>query len=312
VGAPVSLRELPGPDAPPLGPWAGSLLDAGTGARVFVRRVPDSTGAEPAVFVHGLGGAATNWTDLAWLLADVVDGYAVDLPGFGYSEPAADGRYRLDAHVDAVQGVIRRLERGAVHLFGNSLGGAVAVRLAADHPDLVRSLTLVSPALPDLTPWRLHDPRLLVLLTPGVRGIAQRRLSSVPAAARARRMLRLCYADPTRVHPDRVDQVIAEIERRDRVSWANRALLGSLDGLARANLEPGSRSLWRQAAALEVPTLLLWGRKDRLVNVAVGHRAHRRIRGSKLVIYPDCGHVAQLEAPERVAAEAWRHVTAAR
>lgn len=102
------------------------------------------------LFVHGLGGSAANWTALMARLGGDLDGEAVDLPGFGESAPPADGDLGLSGHVRAVTGYLEASGRGPVHLFGNSLGGAVAVRLAALRPDLVRSLTLVSPALPEL------------------------------------------------------------------------------------------------------------------------------------------------------------------
>ena len=59
------------------------------GTQTFVRRTPATRpGAEPALYVHGLGGSSQNWTDLAYLLADRLDGEAIDLPGFGHSDPA--------------------------------------------------------------------------------------------------------------------------------------------------------------------------------------------------------------------------------
>jgi len=70
--------------------------------------------------------------------------------------------------------LIETLDAGPVHLVGNSMGGAVAVRLAARRPDLVRTLTLISPALPVLRPRRGTDPRLLLLMLPGVSNLVTR------------------------------------------------------------------------------------------------------------------------------------------
>ena len=126
---PVGLRQ----------PWPGSFAGS-----LFVRQGP--RGAEPGLFVHGLGGSATNWTDLMELLGDAVDGQALDLPGFGRSAPPADGRYTVGAHARAVVHHLEASRRGPVHLFANSLGGAVSIRVAVDRPDLVRTLTLVSPS----------------------------------------------------------------------------------------------------------------------------------------------------------------------
>ena len=179
-----------------LPPWPGTLEDG-----VFVRRGP-GPGTEPALFVHGLGGASTNWTDLMGLLAATVEGEALDLPGHGRSDPPPSGSYRLRTHVDAV---VRRLEArsGPVHLFGTSLGGAVSTRVEALRPDLVRSLTLVSPALPSLRPKKGSDPRLPLLLLPGLSQLASRALARRTPEQRARAVLQLCYGDPSRIAPER-------------------------------------------------------------------------------------------------------------
>src|SRR3954447_18640057 len=144
-----------------LPPWPGAQL-AVRGGEVFVRRTPWTgpvDGAEGpherALYVHGLGGASTNWTDLAALLAVRFDGWAVDLPGFGGSAPRRRPRYSIRGRVRAVVDVLEHVRDepgdGAgrpVHLVGNSLGGLVSVFVASRRPDLVASLTLISPAMP--------------------------------------------------------------------------------------------------------------------------------------------------------------------
>src|SRR4051812_19468620 len=94
AAAVLSSTPLPRPEAL-LPPWPGEDV-AVHGGEVFVRFTPwrgpveESGGAAPrerALYVHGLGGASTNWTDLAALLAVRVEGWAIDLPGFGRSQP---------------------------------------------------------------------------------------------------------------------------------------------------------------------------------------------------------------------------------
>src|SRR5262249_991595 len=134
----------------PIPAWPGELVSLGD-LEVFTRTAPArDSGAEQAIFVHGLAGSASNWTDLMGLLSDDFGGEALDLPGFGYSPPPPKRDYSIDAHTQSVVRLIEKRDRGPVHLFGNSLGGAIATRLAGTRPDLVRSLTLISPALPDL------------------------------------------------------------------------------------------------------------------------------------------------------------------
>ena len=289
----LSERELPAHEG--VRPqWPGRQV-----GDLWVRRGPD--GGEPGLFVHGLGGSATNWTDLMGELAGVVDAEAVDLPGFGFSPPPADGRYTVGAHARAVIAHLERRGRGPVHLFGNSLGGAVSTRVAADRPDLVRTLTLVSPALPSLRPTKGSDPRLPLLLLPGLSSIAVRRLAAQTPEQRARGVLQLCFGDPSQIPPQRLAEAAEEVRRRNALAHTQDAFTLSLRGLIGSYLGGSNRSLWAKAARVKAPTLLVWGDRDRLVDVALAPRAARTYPDVRLLVLPGVGHVAQMERPELVA-----------
>jgi pimeloyl-ACP methyl ester carboxylesterase len=295
----ADLSVLPGPDDRPLPAWPGAAIDVGA-QRLFVRSA-GTAGSPVAVFVHGLGGSATNWTDLMALLADRFDCRAIDLPGFGNSAPPVSGSYALDVHVRAVIDYIESACHGAVHLFGNSLGGAVTARVAAARPDLVSSLTLVSAALPSYRPKVGSDTRMPLLLVPGLSRLALRGLSRHSAERRTRAIIELCFADPDLVSGIRFDEAVEEMRKRRSVAWYDDALTLSLRGLVRAYLQPGSDGLWRQTARLRLPVLIVHGSKDRLVPVAVSRRAARAIPGARLVVLEEAGHVAQIEQPYGVA-----------
>jgi pimeloyl-ACP methyl ester carboxylesterase len=296
---PAPAPGLPGPGEPPVPAWPGSEVEL-DGQLLYVRRAGRDD-APPAVFVHGLGGSSTNWTDLMALLAGRVDGYAPDLPGFGRSGPSPTGRYGLDTHARAMVAFLRHLDRGPVHLFGNSLGGAVAVRIAAEHPELVRSLTLISPALPQYRMRRTSDPRLALLLFPGLASLVDKERAKAGAERAVRDVLALCAVDPSLIHEDRVRDLVDDYRRRRKLPWAQPALAGSLRGLVRSYFEPGPRNLWRQLGTVEAPTLVVWGDHDRLVPHALGPAAVRRLRYGRLLAVPDAGHIAQIERPELVA-----------
>ena len=296
--AAASQPALPGPGEPPLPEWPGEQADLGT-HRLYVRRA-GTPGAEPAVFVHGLGGASTNWTDLMALLADRVDRHAPDLPGFGWSDPPANGRYGLDTHADAVVAYLKTLG-GPVHLLGNSLGGAVSVRVAAEHPHLIRTLTLVSPALPQYRLRRQNDPRLALLLVPGLSGLVNRERARSGAHKVALDVLTLCTYDVSVIPEERIDAVAAELRRRRALPYTANALTASLRGLVRSYFEPGARNLWRQLGSVQAPTLVVWGDHDRLVPRTLGPVAVRRLRHGRLLRVPEAGHIAQIERPQLVA-----------
>jgi pimeloyl-ACP methyl ester carboxylesterase len=298
----------------PIAPWPGELVSVGSRdvGEVFVRRAPAPDGAEPALFVHGLGGSALNWTDLMDLLrmppADRPDEpalacEAMDLPGFGFSPPPASGRYTIDAMAEAVGALIDRRGRWPVHLAGNSLGGAVCVRLAARRPDLVRTLTLISPALPDLRP-RLLPLRLMVLCTPGLgpwmlKGVESR----MTPQARTSISIADVYADPGLMHPKRRAEEVAELVRRDALGYAGDVLLAAGRAIIAEYLRGGPRSLWRDAARVAAPTLVIYGSHDRLVRPAMAAHAARAFRGARVEVLSRTGHVAMLERPALVAGQ---------
>jgi pimeloyl-ACP methyl ester carboxylesterase len=297
----------------PIPAWPGEPVALASG-EVYVRSAPsDAVGAEPALFVHGLGGSATNWTDLMDLLrrpapggpqasVPALAGEAIDLPGFGFSPVPADGDYSVDARARAVIELIDHRRRWPVHLVGNSLGGAVCTRVAARRPDLVRTLTLISPALPDLRP-RLIPLRVMVFCAPGVGRWAMRRLDRTTAEARTLGTVREVYLDPGLMHPGRYAEEATEVRRRDGLGYSHEVLIGSARGLIAEYLRPGPRSLWRDAARVTAPTLVLYGSHDRLVSPVMAARAARAFAGARVHVLPRMGHVAMMERPDLVASE---------
>jgi pimeloyl-ACP methyl ester carboxylesterase len=286
----------PGQLAPP---WPGEVLYT-DGRPTYVRYTPaTAASAEPALYVHGLGGSSQNWTDLADLLSDRLDGIALDLPGFGRSGPAA--RYTLEALAARVERVIEVTGRGPVHLVGNSLGGAISVKVAAARPDLVRSLTLISPAMPFLNAARSEQGRVVpLLLVPNVTRIASRRLATIDPAELTRQVIQACFADPSGVPEQRLNEAIAEATRRRTTPWYADAYVRTLRGLVSSFLRaylPGSGSLWRTAARITAPTLVIGGGRDRLVDVRVPPRVAQVIPDARLLELPELGHVAQMEDP---------------
>jgi pimeloyl-ACP methyl ester carboxylesterase len=267
------------------------------------------------VFVHGLGGSATNWTDVMGLLQDRLSSAAPDLPGFGWSPPPSGDDYSLTAHARVITGFIENdatsTGHGPVHLIGNSLGGTVATLVAARRPDLVRSLTLVSPAMPVLRP-RSTNAHLPALAAPWIGQRLARRLGRFPVEARVKATLALCFADPSRVSRQRFDEAIAEADRRARLGHESDAMLLSLRSLISAYLYRGRVGLWAAAAQVRAPTLLIYGLKDKLVDPRTSARAARTYPDARLLLLPDSGHVAQMEHPYEVARALRRHVARVR
>ncbi|WP_051966694.1 alpha/beta fold hydrolase [Kitasatospora mediocidica] len=291
-----------GPGARPAGRWDTRTVQVpGAVLAVTGPTADHSAGLSEALFVHGLGGSSDNWADLMEELAGEVRGEALDLPGFGWSAPPADGNLSVTGHVRAVIGYLESSGRGPVHLFGNSLGGAVAVRLAALRPDLVRSLTLISPALPELPPQRTALPTGL-LAVPGATRLIQR----IPSGGRSVEqatdgLLDLVYGNAREIPDDRREQAVAEYRRRMALPYALQVLVGSARGIVTAYTERGDQALWRQAERVEVPVLLVYGLRDKLVSYRSAARACAAFRDARLLVLPESGHVAMMEHPQLVA-----------
>jgi pimeloyl-ACP methyl ester carboxylesterase len=284
----------------PVPHWPGGLVSLGD-HRVFVRSAPTPEGAEPALFVHGLEGSSRNWTDLIDLLRSRLACEAVDLPGFGDSPPRPDGRYSIAALAQTVIALIEK-QRGPVHLIGNSLGGAVCVKVAATRPELIRTLTLISPALPDSRP-RLDLLRFPVMSLPRVGARLIRQYQVLPPERRVADVITTCYSDPALFSPARFATEVAELTRRDSLGYASAVLTGSVRTLTAEFLRKGRHSAWRDAARVTAPSLVIYGSRDRLVDPRLAGRAAHQFRDAKIVVLPRTGHVAHMEHPGLVAAE---------
>ncbi|MEU3708900.1 alpha/beta fold hydrolase [Streptomyces catenulae] len=255
---------------------------------------------EPALYVHGLGGSSRNWSALMPLLADRVDGEALDLPGFGEAPPPDDGSYSVAAQARAVIRYLDAAGRGPVHLVGNSMGGAAATRVAAARPDLVRTLTLISPALPELRPQLTAVPTAL-LAVPGTARLFARLTRDWTTEQRTRGVLALCYGDLGNITPEGFRDAVDEYARRLELPYFREVMERSARGLVNAYTLGGQHNLWRQAERVLAPTLLVYGGRDQLVSYRMARRAAAAFRGARLMTLPEAGHVAMMEYPRTVA-----------
>ena len=294
----------------PIPHWPGRMVTLASGKRLWLaeagpRSSPGADRRELVLCVHGMTGDATNWTDLMAELAPEFDPVAVDLPGSGFSPPPSSRRgYSITALaavvIELIEALNRESDRGPVHLIGNSMGGAVAVRVAARRPDLVRTLTLVSAALPDRRPHRqtAHFP-VIALPVVGMRLVRQ--FGRIPAENRIAGVIQTCYYDPAAIHPERVALSVAELRRRDGLDHGVAVVAGAARALVTETLRPRRFSLWRDAERVQVPALVLFGAHDRLVRPDLADRAARAFTDARIVVLPDTGHLGQMEHPATVA-----------
>lgn len=272
---------------------AFELLD---GLELFVRRSDPDSPELDVVMVHGLGGLSLNWTDLMHL--QVARGRrvaALDLPGFGRSDPDPDNNYSVARHARAVIALLETSDT-PTHLVGNSLGGAVATTVAALRPDLVGTLTLITPALPHVRPGLEKLPILMGILPRAAEMLGYLRGNQTPEE-RVAETTSLVFADPDRAMPHRIAEAVHEQRLRADLPHIWHAFVESSRGLGRAFLPWGDDYLWRRLDNVESPVLAIFGTHDRLVDAGIATRVASTINGGTVVVLPGVGHVPQMEVP---------------
>lgn len=234
----------------------------------------------PLVLIHGTGASLHTWEGWVAELKSTRRVISFDLPGFGLTGPNADNDYSDPRYVAFVRQFLARLGVGRAIVVGNSLGGAIAWQLALAEPGRVAGLVLVDAAgfdfVPESVPLGFHIARTPVLREP-MRWLLPRRAIEDSVLN--------VYGDPGRVSAALVDRYY-ELTLRE----GNRvALMRRMDQQA-----PGPVG---RLPEINVPTLILWGSKDRLIPPRWGREFEQAIPGSRLVVFPGLGHVPQEEDP---------------
>jgi pimeloyl-ACP methyl ester carboxylesterase len=263
--------------------------------------------------VHGLGGSTVNWEPVGAGLAAATGRrvVAIDLPGFGRTRTATFAA-AFEEYLRLLRVFAARL--GPVLVAGNSMGGALSVALAAREPARVDGVVLVNAAFPrpfGNVEQLARSARFAALLAPRVATpIVRARLALRPETL-VDATLRAVMAHPRRLDPRVRERLVALADERRRVPEAAAAYAGAGGTLFRYLVAEMRRDL----AMVRAPTLVLHGRRDRLVPVSFARAAVARRRDWRLVELASCGHVPMLERPaETVAAVRrwWDEVASAR
>ncbi len=240
----------------------------------------------PIVLLHGTSDSLHSWDGWAEALRDKRRVIRFDLPGFGLTGPHPQADYTIDAYVQFVLSLLDQLGVQDCVLTGNSLGGLIAWQTAYAQPQRVRALILVDAAGYPLAPVDVPLGFRLARSWP-----ASRILEWVLPRGLVQDSVRNVYGDPSRLGAEQVDRYY---------DMALRA--GNRRALAQRMATPAPDQSDR-IAQLKMPTLILWGARDRLIPLQSARQFARDIAGSRLVVFDDLGHVPQLEDPVRTVAE---------
>jgi pimeloyl-ACP methyl ester carboxylesterase len=263
--------------------WAlpPSSFLAVNGMQVHLRDEGPREDPNPIVLLHGTSDSLHTWAGWSEDLRRQRRVIRFDLPAFGLTGPQPDNDYSIAAYVRFVTAVVDTLGVKSFVLAGNSLGGQIAWATAVAHPERVVSLVLVDAAGYPLQPQSVPIG-FRVARTPGLRKV----MEFVLPRGVVQDSLRNVYGDPSKVTPELVDRFY-ELTLRQ----GNRAALGS-------RMEQKLSGDESQIKTLKVPTLIVWGAKDRLIPLENGTRFAADIANSKLVVFDNLGHVPQEEDPQ--------------
>jgi pimeloyl-ACP methyl ester carboxylesterase len=259
------------------------------------------------VLVHGLGGSHLNWDLFAPFLIPHARLWAIDLPGFGRSEPG--GRTAsVSNNAATLQRFLDEVVGEPVVLVGNSMGGMLSILATGEHPEAVTGLVLLDPAIPG--PRRSLDPLVALMFAVyavpllGERFLRRRRTRTTEIA-RVRETLTLCGVDPDDVPQEVIDRSVTLLQEREDVEGMDRAFLAAARSLVRLLIDP--RRYRKAMASIRVPVLLVHGDRDRLVPVAAARDIARRHPSWRYLELADVGHIPQLQVPDRLAKDvlAW-------
>ena len=267
IDAFIAAYVVPAADAEAEEDAAHAFVDV-DGIRVRYARRGEGRGV-PVLFVHGFGGDLGNWLFNLDALAAHAPVIALDLPGHGQSDPRLPG-----ASLEALAGFVARfldhLDVERVHAVGHSMGGAIAARLALDHPQRVASVALVNSA--------------------GLGGEINHGYTEGFVAAESRRELKpvveQLFADPSLVSRQLLDDLL-KYKRLDGVPVLLAELSRALFGGGRHAELPGV-----ELEGSGLPVLVVLGAQDRIIPAA--HAANAP-PGARVVVWDDAGHMAMME-----------------
>lgn len=246
-------------------------------------RVRES-GADDApalVLIHGFSHSLETWEPLANALEADYRVIRFDLPGHGLTGPRADGAYSVEDTVDQVAALLEAAAPDRFVLGGNSLGGLISWRYAAENAGRVDGLVLISPGgYPNLGVGEEPAP---------VPAQVRFYLTTAPDAG-VRAATQALYADSSRVTDAQVERIGALM----RVEGVGEALVERIEQFTLPDPNPVLRTI-------ETPTLILWGDSDAMIPPTHGPRFAAAMGRAELTVIDDAGHIPHAERPSRTA-----------
>ena len=236
---------------------------------------------DPLLLLHGFGADKDNFTRVARFLTPHYRVIVPDLIGFGESAHPANADYAPSAQAERVRALVQALGITTVHIGGSSMGGQIAMTYAASHPTEVKSLWLIDPA----GVWSAPESELQRMMRESGRNPLMARSDDEFAA-----VVSFVMTDPP-------------FMPRPMLNVMARERMRNFDLETRIFTQVRSDSIETRIAGLNTRTLIVWGEKDRAINVATADILHKLLPNSQVITLPGIGHLPMLEQPRKSAGD---------
>ena len=244
---------------------------------------------DPVLCLHGLGASTHSWREFREPIAQSHRLILIDFKGFGASPKPKDKHYAIEEHADSIYQFIREHDLKNLTLIGNSFGGAVSLlvslRLCAERTGRLKRLILI-----DSGGYNLHLPTHLKMLRTPILGWLV--IHVLPPKLSALTVLKDSYYDDKKITREQIDAYARPIA----ATGGRHALLETARQIVPENYD----ELIKQYPQIEVPTLIIWGRQDKVIPLVIGEMLDAALPDSRLVTIDHSAHIPQEETPKAV------------
>src|SRR5258708_37065770 len=241
----------------------------------------------PVLCIHGFGASLFSWRNFVGPLSGNYQLILIDLKGCGDSPKPPGSRYSPQDHADLIYKFILEHDLKNLNLVGNSFVGSLSlllsIRLIENEPGRLRALVLIDPGA-----YKQYIPGYLKLI--GFPLIGALAVYLTPAKCMAKSVLKLAYSDPKKITAEQIAAYAAPLA----TPGGKHALLET----GKRIIPPNIDQLVARYKDINVPTLIIWGKQDKIISPDAGKPLVQAIPNSLLEWIDQCGHVPQEERPE--------------
>ena len=221
-------------------------------------------GREVVLFIHGAGGGQYTWSYQKGFFEKRFNPIIIELPGHG--ESGGEGEDEIGKYAEDVHAFLKVLGLRKVFLVGHSMGGAIVQTLALTHPEVIKGIVLVGTGV---------KLKVLPMILNGIKNNFRETVQTITRFAYSRK-----------VSSDLIERGVSDMMRcRPEVLYGDFLACDRFD-------------LMNEVEKIDLPTLVLCGNEDELTPVKYSQFLQQRIKGSKLEILPNAGHMVMIESPE--------------